>query len=1111
MKMKCWLLIDIGCVVWILCTLSVVKAQPPRLLGEDKSGGYDQRAKQILDATNIKGGLIVHLGCGDGLPPAALIKPAFGGLTAALQVNDRYLVHGLDPDSEVVAKARKHIQSLGLYGRVSVEILDGTDLPYADNLVNLLVAEDLGQVPMEECLRVLAPNGVAYVKSGDKWNKIVKPRPDAIDEWTHHLHDAGGNAVANDLIVGPPQHLQWTAGPLWARSHGWTPSVSAMVSAGGRLFCICDETLTCADGSVPSKWFVVARDAFSGVLLWKRPIPQWGSEEFSGTPDSGKGVASVGRFTMPPNIGKRLVAVGDTVYVTLGATAPVTALDAATGDEKRVYAGTANADEILCDDGRLIVSINPSEKPAKTAIGKGKVPPGAPGKHVCAVNAKTGYVLWKKGPFSGIRVGQTQDPFGRLELAAGDGKVFILTTEAIECLNANSGKTVWRTNRPALSAGSVRRMGFSGMFEYLLTVMVYRNGVVLLAQPEPNTHHTYHTMPGTLYAFNANNGLQMWKHAYGGWGHCTPPDVFVVGEVVWTHVNAKTEFGSVWGKGFKAKDPSIVDYRIQALDLRTGEVRRELPTKEIFNVGHHHRCYRNKITERFLMSCRRGVEFVDLSTGQNYQNHWVRSGCLLGYLPCNGLLYVTPHPCECYINAKLTGFNALAPKRKSRIRENEGAKNDVEPRLEKGPAFGQIGHHQTAIGNPHEWPTYRHDDQRSGASESPVSTELKVAWRANIGTKPSGLVVASGKVFVAGSDTHTVYVLNADNGKNIWCYTAGSRVDSPPTFHNGLAIFGSADGRVYCLRAADGALVWRFDAAPRQRLVTAFGQLESSWPVPGSVLVHEDKCWFAAGRSSYLDGGIRLYAIDPTTAKVLHSETIYNPDPETGRMSPETSGNLMSGLLNDIPATDGANVFIRQMKVSSSGGRDGQHLYTTGGYLDPSWFNRTFWQVRQARTSGLMVLGKDVAYGVEVYDSRSRETGFSPGAMAYRLRCIPLKATTRGTSNKPAVGRRRQGPKPLWEQRVRIRITAMVRTGETIFVAGSPDVIDPKDPHGAWEGRKGGILAAFAAGDGRKLAEYKMPAPPVWDGMAAADGRLFISTSDGWVVCMGKRQENEKR
>jgi outer membrane protein assembly factor BamB len=1050
-------------------------------------------AMEILNTTGLKGGLIVHLGCGKG------------ELTAALHINDRYLVHGIDTDPQAIIQARKHIQELGLYGKVSVCELDGRDLPYTDNLVNLLIVENNSSVPIEECMRVLAPGGVLYIKSGNTWDKIIKPRPESIDEWTHHLHDAGGNAVANDLIVGPPHHLQWTAGPLWARNHGWTPSVSAMVSTGGRVFYICDETLAGLDKTIPSKWFLVARDAFSGVLLWKCPVPNWGSAKFSGTPDSGEGVASVGRFTMPSHIGKRLVAVDDTVYVTLGANAPVTALDAATGDEKQVYAGTANADEILYSNGRLIISINPSGKPANAVVRKGEAPPGASGKQVCAVNPKNGHMLWKKGPFSGIRVGQTQDPFGRLELAAGEGKVFILTTKAIECLNVNTGKTLWRINRPALPANAVRRMGYSGMFEYLLTVMVYHDGVVLLAQPEPNTHHTYHTMPGTLYAFDANNGRQMWKYPYGGWGHCTPPDVFVVGDLVWTHVNAETEFGSVWGNGFKAKDSSVVNYRIQALDLRTGKSVQEISTKEILNVGHHHRCYRNKITERFLISCRRGVEFVDLSTGDNYQNHWVRSGCLLGYLPCNGLLYVTPHPCSCYINAKLTGFNALAPKRKSKDPKIDAATDNIKPHVVKGPAYGQIRHQKTAIKNPHDWPTYRHDAQRSGASESAVSTDLKIAWRTNIDTKPSGLVIANDKVFVAGVDTHTVYALNAENGNNVWSYTADSRIDSPPTLHHGLAIFGSADGRVYCLGAADGALVWRFDASLRHSFMTSFGQLESPWPVPGSVLVHDEKCWFAAGRSSYLEGGIRIYALDPMTAKVLYSETIYNPDPETGKMSPEASTNLMSGLLTDIPATDGANIFIRQMKVSPSGGRDGQHLFSTGGYLDPSWFNRTFWQVGQARTSGLMVMGKNVAYGVEVYDSRNRETGFSPGAMAYRLKCIPLKAAARSSKNKQTLkNRRQQGPKPLWEQRIGIRITAMIRTGDTIFVAGSPDVVDPEDPHGAWEGRKGGILAAFAAGDGRKLVEYKLPAPPVWDGMAAAGNQLFISTMDGYVICMGK-------
>ncbi|MEA3367472.1 MAG: PQQ-binding-like beta-propeller repeat protein, partial [Planctomycetota bacterium] len=812
----------------------------------------------------------------------------------------------------------------------------------------------------------------------------------------------------------------------------------------------------------------------------------------SGTPGHG---AVVPRFTMPPQIYKRLVAVGDAVYVTLGAGAPVTALDAVTGRERRVYEETARADAILLAGGRLIVSINPAEQPG------GGAPEPAPGKQVCAVDAATGRLLWKKGPFTAVRTTKQQDPCGRLELAAGDGGVFALTDKTLVGLDAETGRTRWQIDRPALPASAVTKIGFGGVYEYLLTVMVYHDGVVLLAQPEPNTHHTYHTMPGTLYAFDSGTGKTMWKHAYGGWGHCTPPDVFVVDDAVWTHVNAKTDFGSVWGKGFKAIDTSKVDYRIQALDLRSGRLRKELATKTVFNVGHHHRCTRNKMTERFLMSTRRGVEFVDLATGENYQNHWVRGGCLLGYLPCNGLLYVTAHPCACYMEAKLVGFNALAPE--SEPRKTLPEVGD-EQRLKKGTAYGsEISNLKSEISNPtseisdSDWPTYRHDGRRSGATESAVRTDLETAWQADIGTRPSGLVVAGGKVLVAGVESHTVHALTADDGKEAWQYTADGRVNSPPTVHDGRAIFGSADGRVHCLRAADGALVWRFDAAPGRRLVTAFGQLESAWPVPGSVLVHDGKCWLAAGRSSYLDGGIRLYALDPATGKVLHRETIYHPDPETGKMAPTTDAHAMPGLLADIPATDGADVFIRQMKVAASDGRRGPHLYTTGGYLDPSWFNRTFWKAGKARTSGVMVLGTDVAYGVEVYPSRSRETVFRPGTKPYRLRCLPLKVPS-GRQK----GKKRREPAPRWEQRVDIRITAMVRAGKTLFAAGSPDLVDPKDPHGAWEGRKGGVLAAFDTADGKELARYNLAAPPVWDSLAAAGGRLYVATRDGRILCM---------
>ena len=81
----------------------------------------------------------------------------------------------------------------------------------------------------------------------------------------------------------------------------------------------------------------------------------------------------------------------------------------------------------------------------------------------------------------------------------------------------------------------------------------------------------------------------------------------------------------------------------------------------------------------------------------------------------------------------------------------------------------------------------------------------------------------------------------------------------------------------------------------------------------------------------------------------------------------------------------------------------------------------------------------------------------------------------------------------------------MVAADKTLFVAGFPDRIDPKDPWATFEGRRGGVLCAFSAADGKKLAEYKLDTPPVWNGMAAADGKLYLSLTDGSILCFGDK------
>lgn len=80
-------------------------------------GARADEAADILEATGIRGGVIVHLGCKDGR------------LTAALRANDRYIVHGLESDAASVDNARAYLRAKGLAGAVSVETWTAKGLP----------------------------------------------------------------------------------------------------------------------------------------------------------------------------------------------------------------------------------------------------------------------------------------------------------------------------------------------------------------------------------------------------------------------------------------------------------------------------------------------------------------------------------------------------------------------------------------------------------------------------------------------------------------------------------------------------------------------------------------------------------------------------------------------------------------------------------------------------------------------------------------------------------------------------------------------------------------------------------------------------------------------
>jgi outer membrane protein assembly factor BamB len=171
-------------------------------------------------------------------------------------------------------------------------------------------------------------------------------------------------------------------------------SMSALVSSGGRIFYIFDEGPT-AIIQLPQKRVLIARDAFNGTILWKRSIPSWHTHLWPFK--SG-----------PAHLPRRLIAVEDRVYVTLGFQAPLTALDAATGKTIRTYKNTNATEEVIASEGVLFLMVNDKPmnyneyRPAVNNIGQAKTrvekewPWDERPRHIMAIRADTGKILWSK-------------------------------------------------------------------------------------------------------------------------------------------------------------------------------------------------------------------------------------------------------------------------------------------------------------------------------------------------------------------------------------------------------------------------------------------------------------------------------------------------------------------------------------------------------------------------------------------------------------------------------------------------------------------------------------------------------------------------------------------
>jgi len=976
-----------------------------------QEAGANELAAFLRETSGIKAGLCIHVGTEDGR------------LTAALGGAQNLVVEGLSADKKAVEKSRRFLGEQGIYGRVSVQPGSGKTLPYADSLVNVLIIDDLPRqissgLTLKEIMRVVCPEGVALIgdrtgqMSADRlkevltasgirepgiisrhgiWARIIKSRPSGTDEWTQWRHGADGNAVSQDS-VDVPGGFRWISGP---RSIGirrdW---LLALVGANGRV--IYSQERTEADN--PRQCFLTARDAYNGLLLWKKQFP----------------------FVPGP---RGLMTVGGRIYTTISKDGPLVALNAATGNVVTTYDTDDSPDEMKYSNGYLIL-ITGKEKSAKWRIS--------------VVKEETGKRLWTRLFPAARYPGFYTSRFNQY-MVAGDGRLFYLEgaeQQSVVCADLATGQQKWRL---AVTSWPVIDPKPRGRIPYL-AISLYSEGMLFL------------TGNSIVHAVSVKDGKHVWSHEYKRvqryGAHAT---AFFTGGLLWVHNRAG---GSEW----------------QGLDPMTGEVKKLIQPSP--RPGRT-RCSQYNATKRFLICGT--MDFLDWRTGSVRNFMAARHPCSISVIPANGLMYTFPHRCTCYQMA--CGFFGLAPVSGA----EHGRLPDSEKRQKTGSAY-RAGLKEGSDGRG-QWPCYRHDSRRSGATPMEVSPLIKPIWQAEVGdplqsreveeaipelNRITSPVIAEGKVFVASSDTHLITAIDADTGNPCWNYRTGGRIDTPPSIFKGLCMLGCNDGWVYCLRASDGEVAWSFRAAPGEHRIPVFGQLESAWPVHGNVLVKNGLAYFAAGRHTKADGGVYVYAAEPESGKVIWEKRI-----------------TVQCLLAHLLVSSRRSVYMHSLEFNPKTGanslwdhrRDKSKKCLLGGK------NTGFLAGGpRHKNGGAWSYGRVQGYHLVFNQNRTYVTG---DRKLWRGR--------EGFEGIQAFSNDRQEKEALWRIAVPVAgIRVMILAGNLLFVGGV----------GADNTHDKGKLQIFSAENGRKVHECELAAPPVFDGMAAAYMRLYISTEDGKVLCL---------
>jgi outer membrane protein assembly factor BamB len=429
-----------------------------------------------------------------------------------------------------------------------------------------------------------------------------------------------------------------------------------------------------------------------------------------------------------------------------------------------------------------------------------------------------------------------------------------------------------------------------------------------------------------------------------------------------------------------------------------------------------------------------------------------------------------------------------------------------------------------------DWPTFMHDNQRSGVTSEQLQPPLSESWvfkslhppqpawplpakqdfwhrhynlRATVTYDRAFHVVGAGDmVFFGSSADDKVYALDARTGQQRWVFFTQAPVRLAPSVSGNKVYAGSDDGYVYCLSCDNGSLIWKYKAADNEHMVPGNERIISYWPVRTGILIDKGNLFSTAGlfpnQQVFLftldaeDGSVKWKQkvdVSPQGYMLASDKQLYIP---TGRTNPAIFSRDDGRLLGQLPSAGGTFALLAQDVLVTGPGRGSKELNAAD--VNTKYKIATFDGLSMLVNGSIAYMlseKKFSAFNRDKYLELSREQN-QLSDHSKKLRDLLKKADKNTDTAKQLIENLRTITNQISELSKKMKDCylwtvdcdyphSMIMAGKVLFLGGENKI------------------AAYNAQNGSVI--WTAPVEGKAFGLSAANGGLYVSTDKGQIHC----------